>query len=107
MRFETLAGLIEESGKGCELVLGEGVMGLFDGAADGTGATADIAALFGLPVLLVVDVTGMGASVAALIDGFRRHREDVEVIGVILNRVASPAHGELFEPRLLRARLDH
>ena len=80
-------------------------MGLFDGAADGTGATADIAALFGLPVLLVVDVTGMGASVAALIDGFRRHREDVEVIGVILNRVASPAR-RAFEPRLLRARLD-
>jgi cobyrinic acid a,c-diamide synthase len=103
MRFETLAGLIEESGKGCELVLGEGVMGLFDGAADGTGATADIAALFGLPVLLVVDVTGMGASVAALIDGFRRHREDVEVIGVILNRVASPAHGEL----LSRACFEH
>lgn len=95
MRFETLAGLLEEAGQGCDLVLGEGVMGLFDGAADGTGATADIAALFGLPVLLVVDVTGMGASVAALIDGFRRHREDVEVIAVALNRVASKAHGEI------------
>lgn len=95
MRFETLAGLLEEAGEGCDLVLGEGVMGLFDGAADGTGATADIAALFGLPVLLVVDVAGMGASVAALIDGFRRHREDVEVIAVVLNRVASQAHGEI------------
>jgi cobyrinic acid a,c-diamide synthase len=95
MRFETLAGLLEEAGQGCELVVGEGVMGLFDGAADGTGATADIAALFGLPVLLVVDVTGMGASAAALIDGFRRHREDVEVIAVVLNRVASQAHGDI------------
>ena len=103
MRFETLAGLLEESGRGCDLLLGEGVMGLFDGASDGTGATADIAALFGLPVLLVVDVTGMGASVAALIDGFRRHREDVEVIGVILNRVASAAHAEL----LSRACFEH
>ena len=103
MRFETLAGLIEESGRGCDLLVGEGVMGLFDGAADGTGATADIAALFGLPVVLVVDVTGMGASVAALIDGFRRHREDVEVVGVILNRVASPAHAEL----LSRACFEH
>ena len=78
-------------------------MGLFDGAADGTGATADVAALFGLPVLLVVDVTGMGASVAALIDGFRRHREDVEVIGVILNRVASAGPRRAPRPRLLRA----
>jgi cobyrinic acid a,c-diamide synthase len=103
MRFETLAGLLEESGRGCDLLLGEGVMGLFDGAADGTGATADIAALFGMPILLVVDVTGMGASVAALIDGFRRHREDVEVIGVVLNRVASTAHGEL----LSRACFEH
>jgi cobyrinic acid a,c-diamide synthase len=51
----------------------------------------------------VVDVTGMGASVAALIDGFRRHREDVEVVGVILNRVASPAHAEL----LSRACFEH
>ena len=103
MRFETLAGLLEETGHGCDLVLGEGVMGLFDGAADGTGATADLAALFGLPVLLVVDVTGMGASVAALIDGFRRHRDDVEVIGVILNRVASPTHAEI----LSRACFEH
>ena len=103
MRFETLAGLLEESGRGCDLLLGEGVMGLFDGAADGTGATADIAALFGLPVVLVIDVTGMGASVAAVIDGFRRHREDVEVIGVVLNRVASEAHGEL----LSRACFEH
>jgi cobyrinic acid a,c-diamide synthase len=103
MRFETLAGLLEESGRGCDLLLGEGVMGLFDGASDGTGSTADVAALFGLPVVLVIDVSGMGASVAALVDGFRRHREDVEVIGVILNRVASPAHADL----LSRACFEH
>lgn len=103
MRFETLAGLLEESGRGCDILIGEGVMGLFDGAADGTGSTADVAALFGLPVLLTVDVTGMGASVAALIDGFRRHREDVEVQGVLLNRIASPAHLEL----LSRACFEH
>ena len=96
-------GLLEESGRGCDLLVGEGVMGLFDGAADGTGSTADIAALFGLPVVLVVDVTGMGASVAALIDGFRRHREDVEVNGVMLNRVASPAHAELLGRACSRA----
>jgi cobyrinic acid a,c-diamide synthase len=47
MRFETLAGLLEDSGRDCDLLVGEGVMGLFDGATDGTGSTADIAALFG------------------------------------------------------------
>jgi cobyrinic acid a,c-diamide synthase len=103
MRFETLAGLLEDSGRDCDLLVGEGVMGLFDGATDGTGSTADIAALFGLPVILAVDVTGMGASVAALIDGFRRHREDVEVIGVVFNRVGSAAHAEL----LARACFEH
>ena len=70
MRFDTLAGLVEETGRDADLIVGEGVMGLFDGAADGTGSTADVAALFGLPVVLVVDAARMGASVAALIDGF-------------------------------------
>jgi cobyrinic acid a,c-diamide synthase len=95
MRFETLAALLEEAGRGADLVVGEGVMGLFDGAPDGTGSTADIAALFGLPVVLVVDVRAMGASVAALVEGFRDHREDVEVAAVVLNRVASAEHGRL------------
>jgi cobyrinic acid a,c-diamide synthase len=103
MRFETLAGLLEDSGRDCDLLVGEGVMGLFDGATDGTGSTADIAALFGLPVVLAVNVTGMGASVAALIDGFRRHREDVEVIGVVFNRVGSASHADL----LARACFEH
>ena len=49
-------------------------MGLFDGARDGTGSTADLAARLGLPVVLVVDARGQGASVAALAEGFSGHR---------------------------------
>lgn len=103
MRFETVAGLIEEAGRECDILIGEGVMGLFDGAPDGTGSTADIAALFGLPVVLVVDAGGMGASIAALVDGFRRYRDDIDLVGVILNRVTSPHHAEL----LSRACFEH
>ena len=70
-------------------------MGLFDGAADGRGSTADLASLFDLPVILVVDARGMAASVAALVEGFTRHRDDVEVAGVIFNRVGSEAHATI------------
>ena len=75
-------------------------MGLFDGARDGTGSTADLAARLGLPVVLVVDARGQGASVAALAEGFANHRPDVAVEGVILNRVASAAHETLLRDAL-------
>ncbi len=92
MRFATLAGNINQAGQNADIVVAEGVMGLFDGAPNGTGSTADIAAIFRLPVILLVDVQRMGASAAALIEGFRRHREDVAIDGIILGQVASPAH---------------
>jgi cobyrinic acid a,c-diamide synthase len=95
MRIETLAGLTDDLVGGAALVIGEGVMGLFDGAADGRGSTGDVASLFDLPVILVVDASGMAASAAALVEGFSRHRDDVEVAGVIFNRVGSEAHAAL------------
>ena len=101
MRPETLARRLAALCAGAALVIGEGAMGLFDGARDGTGSTADLAARLGLPVVLVVDARGQGASVAALAEGFAGHRADVTVAGIILNRVASAAH-----ERLLRDALD-
>ena len=101
MRPETLARRVAALRAGAHLVIGEGAMGLFDGARDGTGSTADLAARLRLPVVLVVDARGQGASVAALAEGFVNHRQDVAVAGVILNRVASATH-----ERLLRDALD-
>ena len=101
MRPETLARRLTALCAGADLVVGEGAMGLFDGARDGTGSTADLAARLGLPVVLVVDTRGQGASVAALAEGFVNHRLDVTVAGIILNRVAGAAH-----EGLLRAALD-
>jgi cobyrinic acid a,c-diamide synthase len=92
MRIETLAGLVDDLLRDTDLVIGEGVMGLFDGAANDRGSTADLASLLDLPVILVVDASGMAASAAALVEGFTRHRDDVEVAGIIFNRVGSEAH---------------
>ncbi|HLI10762.1 MAG TPA: cobyrinate a,c-diamide synthase [Alphaproteobacteria bacterium] len=95
MRSATLALLIGEAGREAELLLVEGVMGLFDGAGDGRGSTADLAAFAGWPVVLIVDAAGQGASAAALAQGFRDFRADVAVAGIIFNRVAGEAHAAI------------
>ena len=99
MRPELTAATLATAADG-ELALIEGVTGLFDGAADDSGSTADLAASLGLRVVLAVDVRGMGASVAALVAGFQRHRPDVEVAGVILNRVGSARHEQILRRAL-------
>lgn len=78
-----------------DLIIAEGVMGLFDGALDGSGSTADAAAKLGWPVVLVVDVKGQSASAAAVIEGFTNHRADIAVAGVIFNRVGGPRHRDI------------
>ncbi|MGD1880591.1 MAG: cobyrinate a,c-diamide synthase [Kiloniellaceae bacterium] len=101
MRPQTLAAALDVAGQGAELILGEGVMGLFDGAplageqGLAAGSTAELAALTGWPVVLVVDCKGMGASIAALAQGFVRFHDGIDVVGVILNNVASPRHEAL------------
>lgn len=84
-----------------DLLIGEGVMGLFDGARGvsgrGDGSTADLAARLGLPVILIVDAKGQGASLAALVAGFANHRADIHVAGIILNRVSGEAHTALLK----------
>ncbi len=97
MRPETVAALVGQSATGSDLVIGEGVMGLFDGAPDGTGSTADLSALTGWPVVLVIDVRGQAASAAATLSGFAGHREDVTVAGVVFNRVGGDRHRRVLE----------
>ena len=93
-----LAGLVGAA-VGADLVLAEGSMGLFDGVAvkgaSGNGAAADLAALMGWPVVLVIDVSGQAQTAAAVAQGLARFRAGVTVAGVILNRVASPRHEAL------------
>ena len=95
MRKETLAATLSLLEQDADLIVCEGVMGLFDGiGADGAGSTAELAAITGWPVVVVLDVGGQSATAAAVLAGLARHRSDVQVAGVILNRVGSDAHGE-------------
>ena len=95
MRPQSLARLFARVADGTDLVVAEGVMGLFDGAPRGGGSTADLAATTGWPIVLVVDVRGMGASVGALVRGFLTHRSDLQFGGLILNRIGGPGHEAL------------
>ncbi|TMJ70664.1 MAG: cobyrinate a,c-diamide synthase, partial [Alphaproteobacteria bacterium] len=90
-----LDALLSETARDCDLLVIEGVMGLFDGApgpSGRTGAAADLAARYALPVVLVVDVAAQAQSAAAVVRGFSCHDANVRIAGVILNRVASERH---------------
>ncbi|EBA11752.1 cobyrinate a,c-diamide synthase [Roseobacter sp. CCS2] len=84
---------IRALGAGTLPLIIEGAMGLFDGAPpDGKGATADLARILNLPVILVIDAGKMAGSVAPLVQGFMQHDLTVQIAGVILNNVGSPRH---------------
>lgn len=91
MRDDLLSNMATVHGGGRHFVV-EAMMGLFDGASDGSGAPADLAAALDLSVVLVVDCARMSHSVAALASGYRDFRSDIRVAGVILNRVGSARH---------------
>ena len=90
------------------LLIVESAMGLFDGvpAEPGrSGASADLAERLGLPVLLVLDVSGQSQTAAAVALGLHRYRPGVAVGGVILNRVGSPRHRAGIKAALAQAGL--
>ena len=91
-----------------DIVVAEGSMGLFDGvraAPSRTGANSDIAARYGWPVVLVVDVSGAAQSAAAVALGCKLYDPRVTIAGVILNKVASARHRRLVEAGMERAGL--
>ncbi len=101
----SLIGAILAEGEGADLCMAEGSMGLYDGVARpgalGHGSSAELAALMGWPVVLVLDVSGQAQSAAAVALGFRHFHPALPFAGVILNRVASARH-----ERLIRLGMD-
>lgn len=93
MRDGTIATLLQDLAADGDLVICEGVMGLYDGAGDhARGSTADLAARLGWPVVLVIDIARQAASAAAVLRGFATHRPDVRIAGVIANRASGERH---------------
>jgi cobyrinic acid a,c-diamide synthase len=98
---EAIAPLAARAGSGADVLVVEGVMGMFDGASDRRlSSTADVARLLDAPVVLVVDASAMSASVAAMVHGYATFDPDLRVAGVILNRVGSDGHEILLREAL-------
>jgi cobyrinic acid a,c-diamide synthase len=93
--------LAARAAAGCGVLIVEGVMGLFDGAGDGSpSSSADVARLLDAPVVLVIDASALSNSVAAVVHGYATWRPELSLAGVILNRVGSEGHEILLREAL-------
>jgi cobyrinic acid a,c-diamide synthase len=99
---ERIAPLAAKAGSGADILVVEGVMGLFDGAAEpgNPASTAHVARLLDAPVALVVDASAMSGSVAALVQGYATFDPSLRIAGVVLNRVGSPSHESMLRDAL-------
>ncbi len=88
--------LLYEAAVNADLILIEGVMGLFDGAP----SSADLAALFGIPVLAVIDAQAMAQTFGAIAHGLATWRSDVRLAGVLANRVGGARHADMLRDSL-------
>jgi cobyrinic acid a,c-diamide synthase len=99
---ELIAPLVRHGARDADIAVIEGVMGLFDGAS-GRGelaSTGHVAKLLRAPVLLVVDAASMARSAAAIVHGYRTFDPDIDVAGVIFNKVGSDHHEDLLREAL-------
>ncbi len=88
--------LLWQAAAEADLILVEGVMGLYDGLS----STADLALRLGLPVLAVIDASGMAQTFGAVAHGLATYREGLRLAGVLANRVASEGHAAMLRESL-------
>jgi cobyrinic acid a,c-diamide synthase len=88
--------LLYQAAGEADLILIEGVMGLFDGEP----SSADLATLFNIPVLAVINTTAMAQTFGAVAHGLATYRKHLPFSGVLANRVASASHAELLRNSL-------
>ena len=87
--------LFRHYGAEADICVVEGMMGLFDGYDRERGSSYEIARTLDLPVVLVVDARSAAYSMAALLSGFIRFRDDVRIAGIIYNKVRSERHCQM------------
>jgi len=93
MGDENILRSFQSAATGADIAIIEGNLGLFDGMdLEGHDSTAGLAHLLDSPLVLVVDTWGMNRGVAALLLGYREFDVELNIGGVILNRVSSPRH---------------
>ena len=100
----TIHALMHKNAHGAEIAVAEALMGFFDGVAaeEGrSGSSADVAAMLGWPLVLVLDVSGQAQSAAAIAHGFSDFDTRVKLAGVILNKVGSERHRRLATDAIL------
>jgi cobyrinic acid a,c-diamide synthase len=101
---DAILPIAAKAASGADVLVVEGVMGLFDGlGASPTASTAEIASLLDAPVILVVDASSMSSSVRALVTGYHHLLQQTfqrGIDGVILNRVGSDTHESLLREAL-------
>jgi cobyrinic acid a,c-diamide synthase len=104
MRPQLIDALIASHASDADFCVVEGVMGLFDGAPargqSARGSTADLAALTGWPIVLVLDVATQAETAAAIVLGCKMYRDDLTIGGVILNMSSSARHEMAIAPAI-------
>ncbi len=93
---EGLVEIFERATRDADVAVVEGVMGLYDGITglDETGSTSQIAEFLKCPVILVIDAYGVSRTAAAIVLGYKNFDPNVNLAGIILNRVCSPTHAK-------------
>lgn len=87
MKEESLQFILTQKKNSFSII--EGMMGLFDGAQNMKGSTADLAAFLQIPIILILNCEKQSHSLAALLYGFQNFRKDIHIAGVILNKIKS------------------
>lgn len=88
--------LLWEAAGEADLILIEGVMGLFDGSP----SAADLSRRFGVPVMAVIDGSAMAQTFGAMAHGMSSFQPDLPFDGVLANRVGSVRHGDILRDSL-------